>query len=51
MLGKEGCALPEFAFKKDNMVGLCTTQDQVQPMYATALNDVECVLEFVEDCT
>ena len=30
------------------MVCLCATQAQVQPKYVTALNYMECVLEFKE---
>ena len=46
MLGREGHALPQFAFKNDIVVFLCTTQAQIQLKYMTALNDVECALEF-----
>ena len=47
-LGRQGHALPEFSFKNDIMVGLCATWAQWQPKYITALNDVECILEFEE---
>ena len=30
------------------MIGLCTTQTQVQPKYVTALNDMDRILEFEE---
>ena len=48
MLGREGCTCPEFAFKNDVVVGLCTTQSQVHPNYITTLNDVECILKSEE---
>ena len=48
VLGREGCALPESAFKSDIMVSLCTTHNLVYPKYITALHDVECILEFEE---
>ena len=28
VLGKEGCSLPQFAFKNDMVVGLCTSTKQ-----------------------
>ena len=43
---RDGCALPELAVKNDIMVGFYTSQ--VQPKDMTALNYVECMLEFKE---
>ena len=48
MQGRVGCVFLEFAFKYDIMVVYCTTQAQVQPQYVTTLNNVQCILEFVE---
>ena len=36
MLRRDGCALPQFAFKNVIVVGLCTTQTKVHPKYVTA---------------
>ena len=44
VLGIEGHALSEFAFKND-MIVLCTTQTQVQSEYLTILIDAWCKLE------
>ena len=46
VLGRERNALPEFAFKNDNMVGFCEMQVQIQTKYMTALNNVDSILGF-----
>ena len=48
LLGREACALAEFVFKNDIVVGLCTTQTKALPKYVTTLDDMECTLAFEE---
>ena len=37
-----------FALKNDIVIGLCTTQAQVQPKYMITFNDAVCILKFEE---